>query len=126
MKRVLLMLLVVLIPVLMTSCKEINLTMEDSGKTVTLSPGDVVNITLVSNRSTGNTWRKVEYDKNVLEEVSDPVYKMDRKNAIGAPGKVIYSFKALKKGVTKLYMEYGPMDGSKPARKTFEVEFVVR
>jgi len=107
-------------------CKEMNLTMEDSGKTINLSKGDVVHVTLVSNRSTGNTWRKIEFDKQVLQEVSDPVYKMDRENLIGAAGKVTYSFRALKKGVSRLYMEYGPMDREKPALKTFEVEIVVK
>jgi predicted secreted protein len=125
MKKFTVIFFMALMPFLM-GCKEMNLTMEDSGKTINLSKGDVVHVTLVSNRSTGNTWRKIEFDKQVLQEVSDPVYKMDRENLIGAAGKVTYSFRALKKGVSRLYMEYGPMDQEKTALKTFEVEIVVK
>jgi predicted secreted protein len=108
-------------------CKEINLTIEDSGKTIQIAQGDVIHISLVSNKSTGNTWRKVNFDSSVLQEISDPVYKMDRENAIGAPGKVIYSFKAIKKGVSEIYMEYGSFtDLSKPPVKTFRLEVVVK
>ena len=107
-------------------CNEINLTMDDSGKSFDVKKGDIINITLVSNRSTGNLWRNIEYNNNVIEPAGEPVYQMDNEKLIGAPGKVIYKFEAAALGTTKLKMEYGPGDKTKPAMKKFEIDIHVK
>ncbi len=107
-------------------CKEIKLTMDDSGKTVNAKKGDIITITLVSNRSTGNTWRNIDYNSNIIIPVGEPVYQMNKEKLVGAPGKVTYKFKAVAPGNTELKMEYGPGDKSKPAIKKFELDIHVK
>jgi len=107
-------------------CKEINLTMDDSGKTITVSPGEIINIELVSNRSTGNKWQDVTYNHKIIKQGGSPVYKKDESGKMGAPGKVSYVFEALQKGETTLDMEYKSVHDRKkaPVRK-FGVTIIV-
>ena len=125
MKRIVFVLLISTLA-FMTGCKEIKLTQEDSGKTVTVKPNQIISITLVSNRSTGNIWRNIKYDNDILRPAGDPVYEQAHNHLIGAPGKVTYKFIALKPGVSNLLMEYGDAGNKKPALKKFELEVVVR
>ena len=124
MKKIAFFTLITLIPFLM-GCNEINLTMDDTGKTVNVKKGDKISITLVSNRSTGNTWRNIEYDNKIIEQDGEPEYKASSSKLVGAPGKVTYKFKAIAKGKTKLKMEYGSFDKKKPALKKFEIDINV-
>jgi len=108
-------------------CKEINLNIDDSGKTITTAEGTIFKVTLVSNRSTGNSWHNISYDKAVLSQVGEPVYEKNKDKLIGAPGQVIYTFKTLKKGETNLQMDYGALHspGKKPVKK-FQIKIEVK
>ncbi len=111
---------------LLTACNEVHLSMKDSGKTIKASVGTVLAITLVSNRSTGNSWHNMTYDHAVIEPVGKPEYKKNQKGLAGAPGEVIYTFKTIGKGKTGLTMEYGsPNQKDKKALKKFNVNIVV-
>ncbi len=118
--------LLALIPLFM-GCKEISLSMDDSGKTITVAPGTVIKVTLTSNSSTGNSWHKISYDKSLLMQEGEQVYEKSNTGLTGAPGKVIYAFKALKSGETDLYMEYGAAysKNNEPV-KVFKVKIVVK
>lgn len=118
--------LLALIPLVM-GCKEITLSMNDSGKTVTAVAGTILKVSLVSNRSTGNSWHNIRYDKSVIMQVGDPIYEKSKTNLVGAPGKAIYTFKILKTGVTYLKIDYGAAysKNSDPV-KTFDVKIVVK
>jgi len=108
---------------LLTACNEVHLTMKDSGKTITASPGTVITITVVSNRSTGNSWRNMSYDHAILESVGKPEYKKNKEGLVGAPGEVVFTFKVLGKGKTELMMEYGSSyEADKEAFKKFSVK----
>ena len=118
--------LLALIPLFM-GCKEITLGMEDSGKTITVAPGAVIKVTLVSNRSTGNSWHNVSYDKALLKQVGEPVYEKSKGGLVGAPGKVTYTFKALEAGETGLQMDYGSVHSdNKDSLKEFNIQVVVK
>ena len=118
--------LMALIPLFM-GCKEITLGMEDSGKTITVAPGTVIKVTLVSNRSTGNSWHNISYDKALLMHVGEPVYEKSKSDLMGAPGKVTYTFKALKTGETGLRMDYGSArQEKKDSLKEFNIRVVVK
>ena len=118
--------LLALIPLFM-GCKEITLSMDDSGKTITVAPGTMIKVTLVSNRSTGNSWHNINYDKALLMQKGDPVYEKSNTGLTGAPGKVTYAFKALKKGETDLYLEYGAAySKDKNPVKVFKIKIVVK
>lgn len=119
-------LVLTIIPFFFMGCKEINLTINDSGKTITVSKGTMIKAELVSNRSTGYDWRKIDYDNKILELSPEPVYEKNNNGLTGAPGKVIYTFKAKAPGKTTLNMEYGSVaDKEKAATKKFTVNIVV-
>jgi len=118
--------LLALIPLFM-GCKEITLSMDDSGKTITVAPGTTIKVTLVSNRSTGNSWQYISFDKALLKQVSEPVYEKSKSGLMGAPGKVTYTFKALKTGETGLQMSYGPVrPGNKDSLKEFNIQVAIK
>ncbi len=126
MKKFAVLIVMVVVPFFI-GCNEITLTMNDSGKTISVSKGSMVKIELVSNRSTGNVWRQIDYDKNIIEQAGEAVYQKNKNGLIGSAGKVIYVFKALKKGKTRLRMEYGSLgDKSKAPLKTFSLNIVVQ
>ncbi|RLD91186.1 MAG: hypothetical protein DRJ09_01935 [Bacteroidetes bacterium] len=111
---------------LLTACNEVHLTMKDSGKTIKASPGTLISIALVSNRSTGNSWRNIGYDHAVIKSAGDPEYKKNEKGLVGAPGEVVFTFKALNNGQTNLVMEYGSSHNTnKETLKKFRVKIVV-
>jgi len=114
-----------LIPFLI-GCKEMILTQHDSGKTVTVKTGNIIKVELVSNSSTGNSWYDIKYDNQVIEKTGKPVYRRNENGKIGSPGKVLFTFKALKKGTTDLTMLYGRKDSNKKSVKKFQVKIVVK
>ena len=76
--------------------------------TIKASVGEVVSITLVSNATTGYAWQiRGSVDGGILKLV-DSEYIPDEANPmiVGAGGKEIWTFKALKKGKAKLCFEY--------------------
>ena len=110
----------------LTACNEVHLTMKDSGKTIKASPGTLISIVLVSNRSTGYSWRNISYDHAIIESVGDPEYKKNEKGLVGAPGEVVFTFKALRNGQTDMVMEYGSShETDKEALKKFSIKVVV-
>ena len=126
MKQLSIMLLIFITPLFM-GCNEIILSMKDSGKTITVDPGTVIKINLVSNRSTGNNWRTIDYNHDIITQKGEPVYKKDSSNLIGAAGSVSYSFKTLKSGTTDLSMLYGSFSNpDKEPLKKFELKIVVK
>jgi predicted secreted protein len=126
MKRFPFILLLTVIPLFFMGCKEINLTIENSGQTVKVSKGTIINVELVSNQSTGNIWRKVRFDEDVLMLTGEPTYQKDKSGRMGAPGKVLYIFKAVGTGETDILMEYGAAyDKEKAPVKQFNLKVIV-
>lgn len=106
-------------------CKEKVVSYTDSGTTVHLKTGQGLKVELSGNPSTGNDWRKIAYDDQVIMEDRNRDYILDD-DRIGSGGVYQFHFKALAPGKTKLYMEYGPKyDNEKEALKIFEIEVVV-
>ena len=126
MKQLSIILLISIMPIFM-GCNEIILSMNDSGKTITVDPGTVIKINLVSNSSTGNSWRTIDYNHEIIAQQGEPVMKRNKSNLIGAAGSVNYSFKALKSGTTNLSMLYGSsINTDKEPVKKFELKIVVK
>jgi predicted secreted protein len=101
--------------------------MNDSGKTINVADGAKFKVELVSNRSTGNNWTNLSYDKEIIKLTDEPVYQQNKSGLTGAPGTVTYTFKALKPGNTDLKMEYVPIGNPhKDPLKTFSVSVVVK
>lgn len=77
----------------------------DSGKTVTLSVGDTLNVTLEGNPTTGYNWEAQSLDTTILKQVGQPTFT-PTSSAIGSGGQITLSFEAAGKGQTTLNLIY--------------------
>ena len=85
-------------------------------------------VTLGSNQTTGFKWELAEItDESVLEYVDDEYVPPEDTGVVGAGGKEIWTFKALKKGTTEVSMEYSqPWEGGEKTEWTFALTVVVK
>jgi inhibitor of cysteine peptidase len=98
-------------------------------KELAAAVGDSFTVTLCSNATTGFQWSE-------SAQISDPtvVQQMDHKfvspkadGLVGAPGKEVWTFKALKKGTSTISLEYGrPWEGGEKGEWTFNLTVVVK
>lgn len=77
----------------------------DSGKTVTLSVGDTLKVTLEGNPTTGYNWEAQSLDTSMLKQVGEPAFTPTT-SALGSGGQVTLSFDAVGKGQTTLNLIY--------------------
>ena len=80
-----------------------------SGKTVEISAGDSLTVTLDSNPTTGFAWALKEIsDESVLKAAGQEFKAAPASDPplLGAGGKEIWTFKALNKGSSTISMEY--------------------
>jgi predicted secreted protein/putative hemolysin len=83
------------------------LTQADNGSKVTLKVGDVLEVTLDSNPSTGYSWQVKANDRNVLLPLGEPQFTLGNPTPMpGAGGTETFQFKALAKGQTTLTLVY--------------------
>lgn len=66
-------------------CKQKLITYADSGSTVYLKVDQILKVELPGNTSTGNDWRKVAYDDNVILRKGKPNYMLGD-DRIGSAG----------------------------------------
>jgi inhibitor of cysteine peptidase len=97
-------------------------------KEVTPAVGDSFTVTLCSNATTG-------FQGSESAPISDPtvVQQMDHKfvspdtELVGAPGKEVWTFKALKTGTSTISLEYSrPWEGGEKGEWTFNLTVVVK
>ncbi len=126
MKRISLLLTFAITILMVVSCtNQKPYTIEDSGKSITLSNDSEFDVQLITNASTGYQWQVLPFDSDVIKQVGEPEYapKDDR---IGSSTVVTYKFKAIGDGSTKLVMEYRrPWEADKAASKVFEMSVAV-
>jgi predicted secreted protein len=98
-----------------------------AGTTVELAIGQLLEIVLVENPSTGYLWKQVAGDSSVLRPVGEPEFVPPPPAAIGAPGKRIFRFEAVTPSQTLLRLENRQWwQPDQPPAKTFEVTVGVR
>lgn len=116
---------------LMTGCsslpKQVSADASSSGKQVEIGVGGSFTVTLDSNVTTGYSWElKGISDTSVLEK-TDNKYVAPTSNLMGASGKEVWTFKALKAGTTTLSMDYSqPWEGGQKGANSFNVIVVVK
>lgn len=95
-------------PAAKTATAGVQVTEADSDGSVTLDPGDTLEVTLTSNATTGYHWVVTSLNQSILQQTGDPVYKSDPnpQGLIGAGGKETFTFKAMATGETGLKMNY--------------------
>ena len=97
-------------------------------KEVEVAADGSLTVTLGSNQTTGFKWELAEItDESVLEYVDDEYVPPEDTGVVGAGGKEVWTFTALKKGTTEVSMEYSrPWEGGEKAEWTFVLTVVVK
>ena len=104
----------------------VQLSEEDLGRTVEIGLGDILEVVLKGNPSTGYIWDVVSPENGILKQVGETEFEPDRK-ARGSGGKIIMRFEAAKQGKTWLKLIYHrPFEKNGPPIKTFEVRLTVK
>lgn len=97
----------------------------ESGKQITLSPGDSLVVTLDSNPSTGFAWTISEItDEAIIDDVSNAFVGADT-GMMGAGGREVWTFEAGDKGTSTIEMWYSRSWESVQPAATFNVTVVV-
>lgn len=103
--------------------------MADSGSTVIIAVNQILKIELPGDAASGNDWRKMSYDDEVVKRKGKNGGQsnyMLSDGASGSPGVYYFQFFGYAPGACKLYMEYGnKYKMGKEALKTFEIDIVV-
>ena len=76
-------------------------------KEITTAVGDSFTVTLCSNATTGFQWSESAQisDPAVVQQMDHKFVSPDDKGLVGAPGKEVWTFKALKTGTSTISME---------------------
>ncbi len=90
----------------------LRLTHADSGSTITLHPGEKLEIVLQGNPTTGYTWEVKPGSEALLKQKGEPEFTPDSK-ALGAEGRMTFRFDVVAVGKGSLVLLY---------RRTFEPE----
>jgi len=81
------------------------LTQSDSGKTLALNKGDVLQVTLDCNPSTGYSWQVMQINDAVLVQAGEAEYQPGG-DMPGAPGTCVFRFNAISAGTSTLKLGY--------------------
>ena len=86
----------------------IGVTEADTGGQVRLQPGMTLEVTLISNPSTGYHWNVATIDPTCLQQTGEPVYTPDAgtEGLVGSGGKESFRFRAVAAGESQLKMNY--------------------
>ena len=90
----------------------LRLTYADSGSTITLHPGETLEIVLQGNPTTGYTWEVKTGAEALLKQQGEPTFTPDSK-ALGSEGRMTFRFDVVAVGKGSLVLLY---------RRTFEPE----
>ncbi len=98
-------------------------------KTVEVAAGDSFTVTLCSNPTTGFSWSEQAQisDQTILQQTDHKFVAPEGTEVVGAAGKEVWTFKAVKKGDTTVSMEYSrPWEGGEKGTWTFNLTVVVK
>jgi inhibitor of cysteine peptidase len=110
--------------------RTINLGVADNNGSKTIKKGDIVKITLEANSSTGYTWDVASNNKKVLRYDGKKYIAPKSTGStpvVGAAGKEVLTFKAIKSGTSTLKLVYHrPWEKNVKPAKTFTVKITVK
>ena len=103
------------------------LTMQDSGRTLSLKRGDSLRIALQSNPTTGFSWIEAgKMDTDVIRLTAKRfVSAQKRKDFAGAPGETEFIYKAVGPGETEIRLNYKRSWETVAPDKTFMLKILV-
>lgn len=112
------------------SRNDVELDGSANGSRVEVEQGDVLAITLEANPSTGFSWEIDELDGSILQQVGEPLFKLDDAEDPPPPGTggwTTLRFEAKASGETDLKLIYHrPWEGGEEPISTFTVHVAVR
>jgi predicted secreted protein len=98
----------------------------DNGKTVEVKTGNVIEISLPGNITTGYNWVVDPADLTILTQEGEPEYKAES-DLVGAGGMITLKFKATIAGQETLHLVYRhPWEPEMTPEGEFEVTMVVK
>jgi inhibitor of cysteine peptidase len=98
----------------------------DAGKTIQLSTGDHLEVTLAGNPTTGYTWEVVS-GQELLEQIDDVEFLAASQQMVGSGGKMRFEFKAVSAGEGELELIYQrPFERDVEPEQTFSVQINVK
>ena len=98
----------------------------DRGKTIELSPGDTLIISIETNPGTGYSWRVGKNDGAILKYVEQFIFP-PKSTVPGAPALQRIKFRALSAGTDSLELEYvRPWEKGVAPAKTYSVTVAVK
>jgi inhibitor of cysteine peptidase len=111
-----------------TAPSEVSVDESANGNEVEIAVNGTLTVTLESNPTTGFQWELASIsDQGVLEKQSNTFEEPEESGTVGAPGKEVWVFKALKKGTSTISMEYSrPWEGGEKGAQTFTISVVVK
>lgn len=111
-----------------TAPGEVSVDESYNDKTVEIAVGGTLTVTLESNATTDFQWELTSIsDQTVLEKQSDTFEAPEDTGVVGASGKEVWIFKALKKGTSSISMAYSrPWEGGEKGVETFTLDVVVK
>lgn len=111
-----------------TADKELALTADNDGETITLKVGQEFTIALKSNPSTGYGWEAIPLPEPVVEQVGEATYTPDENSdrRVGVGGTSTFRFKAVAAGKGPLKLVYRrPWERNVAPATSFSVKLVV-
>jgi inhibitor of cysteine peptidase len=107
---------------------ETQTTQADTGRQITLQPGEVMTVTLNSNPTTGYGWQVLKIDNEILIQDGDSEYKQSENSegVVGAGGTETFRFEAVDSGETTLELGYMRPWEDTPPIETYSVLVIVR
>ena len=101
------------------------LTEIDNGRSIELRVGDILEVTLPANPTTGFQWEVSEVDNAILRPIGEPKFEPSS-NAVGSGGQVTFRFEAIGTGQTALKLiHHRAFEEDVPPIETFEVNITV-
>ena len=103
-------------------CDEGILNNKEISKDITVAVGEEFTLSLCSNATTGYSWSEQANisDTEAIQQVGQTYIAPPVENlpVVGAAGKEVWTFKAMKKGQNTIYLEYGqPWEGGEKAQQ---------
>ena len=98
-------------------------------KQVEVGAGGTLTVTLCSNQTTGFMWSETAQisDQSVLQQTDHRFVPAEAEGVVGAAGKEVWTFNALKKGTSTVSVEYSrPWEGGEKGEWTFNLTVTVK
>jgi len=96
---------------------------------VEVGAGGTLTLTLCSNQTTGFAWSETAQisDQSVLQQTDHRFVSPEAEGVVGAAGKEVWTFNALKKGTSTVSVEYSrPWEGGEKGVWTFNLTVTVK